>query len=747
MVEPSKELQLVFDKAIKDAVKLKHEYVTVEHLLFAMLCEEKFYKLLEGFGADVDYIKGNLRHFLKTNTDLIIDLEKYKPKKTQSVERILNRAFTQVLFSGRNNIQLQDVLSSILSEKKTQACYFLNKGGVEKDNFNEYVNNEVDEAVEDSETTSASLKALRAFTTDLNNEASKGKVDPVIGRNDELDSIALALGRRAKNNVLLVGDPGVGKTAIAEGLAWNIVNGTVPKFLEGYEVYNLDIGAMLAGSKYRGDFEERFKLVLHALMKKPKAIMFVDEAHMMSGAGAGGGNNSNDLANMLKPALTKGNLKVVASTTWEEYRKYFESDRALMRRFQRVTVDEPSTAVTKDILMGIKEYYEEFHNAIITEQAIDEAIKLSVKYQPDKKLPDKAIDLIDAACSRYNLRDGFEGEKLIEAPNIQYELAKAVKLPAEQVAEKETENLANLELNLKKVVYGQDTAIESIVDKILVAQAGLKPEDKPIGSFVFMGPTGTGKTETAKQLAHNLGVELVRFDMSEYQERHSVAKLIGSPPGYVGHEENAGQLITKLQENPNCVLLLDEIEKAHPDVSQILLQVMDNGKVTGSNGKEADARNSILILTTNLGAAQAEKNSIGFGDSMENDYEDAELKKFFAPEFRNRLDGTITFAKLSKEVMMKIVGKFLLELKNMVKEKGVQISVSDEALDYLVDKGFDPKMGARPLQRVIDKDIKRPLSRSLLFGDLKDGGVVTINIVDEAISLDTTKVEKIEEAI
>jgi ATP-dependent Clp protease ATP-binding subunit ClpA len=747
MVEPSKELQLVFDKAIKDAVKLKHEYVTVEHLLFAMLCEEKFYKLLEGFGADVDYIKGNLRHFLKSNTDLIIDLEKYKPKKTQSVERILNRAFTQVLFSGRNNIQLQDVLSSILSEKKTQACYFLNKGGVEKDNFNEYVNNEVDEAVEDSETTSASLKALRAFTTDLNNEVSKGKVDPVIGRNDELDSIALALGRRAKNNVLLVGDPGVGKTAIAEGLAWNIVNGTVPKFLEGYEVYNLDIGAMLAGSKYRGDFEERFKLVLHALMKKPKAIMFVDEAHMMSGAGAGGGNNSNDLANMLKPALTKGNLKVVASTTWEEYRKYFESDRALMRRFQRVTVDEPSTAVTKDILMGIKEYYEEFHNAIITEQAIDEAIKLSVKYQPDKKLPDKAIDLIDAACSRYNLRDGFEGEKLIEAPNIQYELAKAVKLPAEQVAEKETENLANLELNLKKVVYGQDTAIESIVDKILVAQAGLKPEDKPIGSFVFMGPTGTGKTETAKQLAHNLGVELVRFDMSEYQERHSVAKLIGSPPGYVGHEENAGQLITKLQENPNCVLLLDEIEKAHPDVSQILLQVMDNGKVTGSNGKEADARNSILILTTNLGAAQAEKNSIGFGDSMENDYEDAELKKFFAPEFRNRLDGTITFAKLSKEVMMKIVGKFLLELKNMVKEKGVQISVSDEALDYLVDKGFDPKMGARPLQRVIDKDIKRPLSRSLLFGDLKDGGVVTINIVDEAISLDTTKVEKIEEAI
>ena len=746
MVEPSQELQLVFDKAIKDAQKLKHEYVTVEHLLFAMMCEDKFYKLLEGFGADVEYIKGNLRHFLKTNSDLVIEAEKFKPKKTQSVERILNRAFTQVLFSGRNNIQLQDVLSSILSEKKTQACYFLNKGGIEKDQFNDYVNNEVEDEVEDNETNSAALKALRAFTTDLNSQVTKGKVDPVIGRADELDSIALALGRRSKNNVLLVGDPGVGKTAIAEGLAWNIVNGNIPKFLEGYEVFNLDIGAMLAGSKYRGDFEERFKLVLHALMKKPKAIMFVDEAHMMNGAGAGGGNNSNDLANMLKPALTKGNLKVVASTTWEEYRKYFESDRALMRRFQRVTVDEPSAKVTKDILIGIKEYYEDFHSANITEEAIDEAIKLSVKYQPDKKLPDKAIDLIDAACSRYNLRDGFEGEKLIEAPNIQYELAKAVKLPAEQVAEKETENLANLENNLKKVVYGQDEAIESIVDKILVAQAGLKPEDKPIGSFVFMGPTGTGKTETAKQLAHNLGVSLVRFDMSEYQERHSVAKLIGSPPGYVGHEENAGQLITKLQENPNCVLLLDEIEKAHPDVSQILLQVMDNGKVTGSNGKEADARNSILILTTNLGAAQAEKNSIGFGDSMENDYEDGELKKFFAPEFRNRLDGTITFAKLTKEVMMKIVGKFLVELKDMVKDKNVNIEISDEALDYLVDKGFDSKMGARPLQRVIDKDIKRPLSRQLLFGDLKTGGTVDIVLVDNELVL-KTEVIKVEEAI
>jgi ATP-dependent Clp protease ATP-binding subunit ClpA len=461
----------------------------------------------------------------------------------------------------------------------------------------------------------------------------------------------------------------------------------------------------------------------------------------MSGAGAGGGNSANDLANMIKPALSKGNIKVVASTTWEEYRKYFEKDRALMRRFQRVTVDEPTPEVTKDILRGIKKYYEDYHATTITEEAIESAVKLSVKYQSDKKLPDKAIDLIDVACSRFNLKE-VEGDKVVGETEIQFELSKMLNLPAEQVAEKETDNLKNLEKNLKDVVYGQDQAIEDIVDKILVAQAGLKPDNKPIGSFVFMGPTGTGKTETAKQLSAALGVELVRFDMSEYQEKHSVAKLIGSPPGYVGHEETSGQLIERIQENPNCVLLLDEIEKAHPDVSQILLQVMDNGFVTGSNGKVADARNCILILTTNLGAQEAEKNTIGFSDSMEKDYEDGDLKKFFAPEFRNRLDGVITFAKLGKEVMMKIVGKFLVELKTQVVDKNVAITVTDDALDALVDKGFDPKMGARPLQRVIDKEIKRPLSRELLFGSLKEGGTVK---VDYDLNEDAFKLECISE--
>ncbi len=747
MVEPSKELQLVFDKSIKDAQKLQHEYITLEHLLYAMFCEENFINVVSTFGGDVEYIKANLEHHLKTQCDDIkIEQTKFKPKKTSTVERILNRAFTQVLFAGRQHIDLSDVLLSVLSEKKSIGTYYLEKGGMDKVKFAEFLNNELeDENWEDEEMSGEARKALRAFTTNLNDQVKRGKVDPIIGRGEELESLALALGRRAKNNVLMVGDPGVGKTAIAEGLAYNIEQGTVPNFLKEYKVYNLDIGAMLAGSKYRGDFEERFKLVLQALTKQGKTIMFVDEAHMMSGAGAGGGNNSNDLANMLKPALTKGDLKVVASTTWEEYRKYFEKDRALMRRFQRVVIGEPSKQTTTEILQGIKKYYEDHHATTITDEAVDAAVKLSVKYQSDKKLPDKAIDLIDVACSRFKVNNVVDGEKIVGEEEIQFEMAKMLDLPTEQIAERETSNLANLEDNIKKVVYGQDSAIESIVDKILVSQAGLKPDDKPVGAFVFMGPTGTGKTETAKALAQQLGVKLVRIDMSEYMEKHSVSKLIGSPPGYVGHEENAGILITKLQESPNCVLLLDEIEKAHPDVSQILLQVMDNGKLTGSNGKEADARNCTLILTTNLGAKDAEKNTIGFGgDDREHVYEDKALKKFFSPEFRNRLDGVITFASLGKPVMMKIVGKFLVELKDMVKDKGITITISDDALDHLVDKGFDPKMGARPLQRVIDKDIKRPLSKQILFGDLKTGGTVNIDFKDDVLVLSCVDEKNVE---
>jgi len=688
MVEPSSELQMVFEKAIDVAKKLKHEYLTIEHLLFSMLCEDSFNKCVTGYGADADFLKKNLELYLKNKCDEIItEQTDVKPRKTQAVERVLNRAFTQVLFNGRQKIEPTDVFLAMMSEKRSYANYYIQQAEIDKDKFADYLNSEITETEEMEEPRDGQgEKALRAFTTNLNDAVKKNKVDPVIGRVDELENIALSLGRRSKSNVILVGDPGVGKTAIAEGLAFNIVKGAVPDFLKEYTVYNLDISAMLAGSKYRGDFEERFKLVLRGLDKKGKTILFIDEAHMISGAGAGGQQSSNDLANMMKPALSKGNIKVIASTTWEEYRKYFEKDRALMRRFARITIDEPTPEMAVQILKGIKKYYEGHHNVKIKDDAIQAAVKLSIKYQTDKKLPDKAIDLIDLACSRFNLK--LADDRIVDEAAIQYELAKVVNMPTEKIAEQESSSLVNLEANLQQEVYGQDTAITEIVDKILVSQAGLKAENRPVGAFVFMGPTGTGKTETAKALAKNLGVKLIRFDMSEYQEKHSVSKLIGSPPGYVGFEENAGLLITQIQENPNCVLLLDEIEKSHPDVSTILLQMMDNGFVTGSNGKKADCRNLILIITTNAGASDSEKNQIGFGQ-QEKQYSDEALKKFFAPEFRNRLDGVVTFGKLTKETMIKIVGKFMVEVKDQIKDKGIKVKISDDAIDWLIDKGFD----------------------------------------------------------
>jgi ATP-dependent Clp protease ATP-binding subunit ClpA len=542
----------------------------------------------------------------------------------------------------------------------------------------------------------------------------------------------------------MVGDPGVGKTAIAEGIAKKIFEKKVPKFIQDHQVYTLDISALLAGSKYRGDFEERVKAVLAALEKKGNIILFIDEAHMMQGAGAAN-NSSNDMANMLKPILTKGVIKLIASTTWEEYRKHFESDRALMRRFQRVTVDEPSQEMTVKILKGIKKYYEKHHNVKISDAAIEQAVKLSIKYMADKKLPDKAIDILDCAAARYKLKDdpATEGvEQIVDIEQVTYELSKMINMPLETVAQKESKNLADLEGGMKSAVYGQDKAVETLLDKIFVAQAGMKHPNKPIGSFLFLGPTGTGKTETARALADKMGMELIRFDMGEYQEKHSIARLIGAPPGYVGYEDNAGQLITKLQEHPNAILLLDEVEKAHPDVMNILLAFMDNGFITGSNGKQADGRNTILLMTSNLGARDNENNTIGFGELAKEGEDDKAVKKFFAPEFRNRLDAIIKFSNLSQETVVQIVKKFVGELNTQLKDKGIDIVLSNTAAKWLAEKGYDRKMGARPLARLIDNKIKSPLSRRVLFGDLVDGGRVNVDIVEDNLSFTVSEIPK-----
>jgi ATP-dependent Clp protease ATP-binding subunit ClpA len=755
MIEPSQNLQIIFEKAVEIAKNLNHEYITIEHLIYSIVNDESAIEILENYGANIEFIKKNLEHYLKNNLKEILienpDAD-FKPKKTNTVERVLNRCFTQVLFSGRQRMEVADIIISVLSEKNSFGFYFLTKGGLTKEKFIKYFQENIAHEEEGSTSLSSTSntsqieKIINQFCTNLSLLAKQRKIDPVIGRDEELEKIQLILARRNKCNVLMIGDPGVGKTAIAEGLARKIFEKKVPKFIQDHSVYTLDISSLIAGSKYRGDFEERIKAILNALEKKGKIILFIDEAHMMQGAGAAN-QSSNDLANILKPILTKGVIKLIASTTWEEYRKHFEKDRALMRRFQRVTIDEPSQDLTVKIIKGIKKYYESHHNVKITDSAIEQAVKLAIKYMPDKKLPDKAIDIIDCAAARYKLKDDPTEDgitQIVDIEQVTFEISKMINMPVEVVAEKESKNLANLEKNIKSAVYGQDKAVDNLLDKIFVAQAGMKSPTKPIGCFLFLGPTGCGKTETAKQLSDKMGLPLVRFDMSEYQEKHSVARLIGAPPGYVGFDENAGQLITKLQEHPNCILLLDEIEKAHPDVSNILLQFMDNGFVTGSNGKQADGRNCILIMTSNLGAADNEKNTIGFGDLEREGEDDKAIKKFFSPEFRNRLDAVIKFNRLSKEIVCQIVDKFVNDLNEQIKDKNIVIVLNNESRLWLADQGYDRKMGARPLARLIDNKIKSPLSRRILFGDLKDGGKVIVSIVDGNVEFSIEEMPKPE---
>jgi ATP-dependent Clp protease ATP-binding subunit ClpA len=579
--------------------------------------------------------------------------------------------------------------------------------------------------------------------------AKDGKIDPVIGRSQETGDIIEVLARRNKSNVLMVGDPGVGKTAIAEGLALSIVTKTVPQYLQEYTVYNLDIGSLLAGSKYRGDFEEKIQEIISALNVKGNAILFIDEAHQMRGAGSGS-QSSVDFSNMIKPALSKGKIKVIASTTWEEYTQSFEKDRALMRRFQRITIDEPSAEVTKEILYGLRFNFEKFHGGSISDEAIDAAIELSIRYQTDKKLPDKAIDLIDACCAKHKIKNT---SWTVTRSDIIESLSRITKIPVDQIGVNQaysTDGVDSLESKIKNKLYGQDTAVENVLEKIYVSKAGLKSINKPVGNFLFLGPTGTGKTELAKLLSEYLGMKLLRYDMSEYQERHTIAKLIGAPPGYVGYDDGnlgGGLLISDIEKNPNCIILMDEIEKAHPDVSNILLSMMDEGTVTSSNGKKADCRNAIIILTSNLGAADNERNTIGFGNLQRSGEDDKAVKDFFRPEFRNRLDGVVKFNQLDKLSMRKIVNKFVAELNDLLLEKQLRVRLTEKAVDELIANGFDAKLGARPLQRKINNSIKVPLSKKILFENIISGTTIIVDFLNDKFEFQTAETSNFQHRI
>ena len=727
MLQTNPEIEHIVAEATEIATKYSHEYVTLEHMLLALVRYQPFNDLLLKFDTDCKAFEKDIESYLINQEFLVV--ENAEPRRTNALERVFNRALTQVLFSGRSHIQLMDLFISMQAETISYARYFILKYGLDHNKLIELYHSAF--TAEKSKQLSIEAKAekiLNYYCTDLNKIASEGKIDSVIGRDYETNEIIEVLARKNKNNVLMIGDPGVGKTAIAEGLALLIETKAVPDFLKDYTVYNLDISSLLAGSKYRGDFEEKVQEVINALKVKNNAILFIDEAHQMRGAGAGT-QGSVDFSNMIKPALTKGNIKVIASTTWEEYTISFEKDRALMRRFQRVIVDEPTTQVAKDILNGLKLSFERFHVGTVTPEAIEAAVDLSVRYQTDKKLPDKAIDLIDSTCARLKLSTAIW---TVTRADIIDSIAKMTKIPAEQIGN--TRAVDNYEDNIKEQLYGQDQAVSDVLEKIYVSRAGLKSINKPIGSFLFTGPTGTGKTEFAKLLSENLGMKLLRYDMSEYQEKHTVAKLVGAPPGYVGYDDanlGGGLLISDIEKNPNSIVLLDEVEKAHPDVTNILLQMMDEGMITSSNGKKANCRNTVIILTSNLGAADNERNTIGFGDELQKSGEDDKaLKNYFAPEFRNRLDAVIKFNKLDGLSMRKIVGKFIAEVNDLLSEKQMKLHLSEAAVDELVRSGFDSKMGARPLQRKINEEIKVPLSKKILFESVPSGSQFTTDFVN-----------------
>ena len=715
---PTPEIEHIVDQAVKIAQQKQHEYVITEHLLLSMIRFAPFRKTADAFGVAVDQMDLELDAYLTSLVSLVksnVDT----PKKTQALERIFNRANVQVMFTGRRALSVIDLYLSIMSEGNSHAQYYMLKYGMKKAEFVEFWQKNYKPSDVKMSTQQAD-EVLTEYCTSLTARAEKNQLEPMIGRGKELEEMITVLARRFKANVLMVGDPGVGKTHIVDGLAQEIIAGRVPEFLKGHEVWSLEIGSLLAGSKYRGEFEEKFKAVIAALEAKKNCILFVDEAHTMKGAGAGSSAGL-DFANMLKPAITRGSLKIVASTTWEEFYESFEKDRALMRRFYRLAIDEPDTATTEQILIGLSPRLEQFHNVMIDTEAMTTAVELANRYIHDRKNPDKSIDIIDAACARERVKD--QGTVTVTRDMIEQQVARMTGVPTDKLQNERSAKIVELESNIKQKLYGQDAAVDAVLDRVYISFAGISNEKRPMASFLFLGPTGTGKTELARLLSTNLDMPLLKYDMSEFQERHSVSSLIGAPPGYVGFEDGSvggGKLISDISKNPFSIILFDEIEKAHPDVSNILLQMLDEGVLTSSNGKKVNVKNSIIILTSNLGAAAAEGNMIGFGSQEKTGEDERALREFFKPEMRNRIDQIVKFSRLDTLAIKKVVLKFTQELQTSLANKNIRLTLTEAVVDMLADKGYDAKMGARPLSRKIDQLIRVPLSKRILFDRLSN---------------------------
>ena len=724
------EIEQIVDAAVKLAKDKHHEYVLTEHVLLALIRYNPFNKVLEKFGVNTAMMDQELNAYLDSLTGLVTNKD-VQPRKTNGLERCFNRALTQVLFTGRRTVATVDLYLAMLAENNSHAQYFLLKYGVKKQEFIEFWQHNYNH----SEVTLSAQQADEILTehcTNLTELARTDRLEPMIGRSAELDEMIVVLARKFKANVLMVGDPGVGKTAIVEGLAQEIIGGRVPEFLKGYEVWGLEIGNLLAGSKYRGEFEEKFKNIISALDTKKNCILFIDEAHTMKGAGSSS-NSTLDFANMLKPAITKGNLKVVASTTWEEYYESFEKDRALMRRFHRVSIDEPDDATTEQILIGLSPRLESFHNVLIDTDAMTAAVDLSRRYIHDRKNPDKSIDLLDGACAKERVKDA--GNVTITKDMIMAQVSRVTDVPLDRLQNERSTKIVELESNIKQRLYGQDAAVDSVLERVYINFSGIGNAKRPIASFLFLGPTGTGKTELAKLLAENLDMKLLKYDMSEYQEKHTVSSLIGAPPGYVGFEDGnvgGGKLISDISKNPFSILLFDEIEKAHPDVINIMLQMLDEAKITSANGKTVDLKNAIIIMTSNLGARDNENNNIGFGQSLEKTgSEEKAMKDFFKPELRNRIDQVCRFKKLDVLAVKKVVIKFVEELQASLSARNIRLTLSEPVVDMLVEKGYDSKMGARPLARKIDELIRVPLSKRILFDRLENCSLIAIMDSDQ----------------